>query len=312
MTVRRWAATTAAGLALLLSATACGGGGDDNDVPTPPAGGWPQATDGKISADLCALLTAADWEQYGHTLYSEEPDPGEAYTGANGVSCTWTLGDKLSVELQPNAESGTAAYQQDLHEHSRQMTSEHRESALEENVLDGADASWFDHGWIDDDVYELHAVRQGLLISIEYNKNDQADEGKAKEPKELLTGLVKTVYERIPNLGKNQAGESHKVKLAVEGNLPKINVTYLDPITGELVEKKDVGEKVDGQNVQTTFTLEFVVPERNQQRMSITGSTAGTNPLTVPALSCAIGLDGKQLEDSTPGLLAMCNAELTF
>lgn len=310
MTVRRWAATTAAGLALLLNATACGGVVDD--VPTPPAGGWPQAADGKITADLCALLTAADWRQYGHTMYADEPDSREAYTGANGVSCTWLLGDRLSIELQPNAESGTAAFQQDLNEHKRQMEAEKRESALEENVLDGADASWFDHGWLDENTYELHAVRQGLLISIEYNKNDQGDEGKAKEPKELLSGLVRTVYERVPDLGKNPTGDSHKVKLAVEGNQPKINVSYLDPITGELVEKNDVGEKVDGEDVRTTFTVEFVVPERDKQRLSITGTAAGADPFNPPSLTCAIGLDGKQLEDSTPGLLAMCNTELTF
>lgn len=226
---RRTAASIALALAvsLVFALTACGSADAPEASPDPAtAGGWPQATDGRITEAMCALLAPADYERYGRSLAarvpaSDAPDPG------NAVACTYRAGDALSLNLQPTAEAATLLFAHDLAQQRERMKGS--ASQLAEGVLPGADQSWFDVAWTSAaqrPEYELRARRGALLLTLHLGGVASAT---ATDPKETLVGLAGLVLQRAPELGRADTGTTHKVRYEVTGKGKAQKIIYVEP-----------------------------------------------------------------------------------
>jgi len=139
--------TVALSIATAAALTGCmSSGGDTGDGPAkPPAGGWPQPEDGKLTAKMCGLLTAADFKPVGHNLIRAlEAQPGK--DSSNYVSCAGILGEWLTLDLQPTAESAKIRYDRSLDTRKDVVIVEKQQTVLAQDLLQGADQSWFDYG----------------------------------------------------------------------------------------------------------------------------------------------------------------------
>ena len=140
--------TVALSIATMAALTGCmlGGAGDDADsAAKPPAGGWPRLEDGKLTEKMCGLLVAADYKPFGHKMIGLlEPATGK--DSSNYVSCAGILGEWLTLDLQPTAESAKIRYDRSLDTRKDVVIVEKQQTVLAQDLLQGADQSWFDYG----------------------------------------------------------------------------------------------------------------------------------------------------------------------
>jgi hypothetical protein len=230
---------------LALALAGCGSGGHKGsggtDAGGPPPGGWPQAVGGKLTDQMCGLLTSADWAKYGHQLL---PAAGENKAGPTGrtLGCLYMTGDELALNLQPTTEAGKLLYEHDLADHTKRMTEEHKSTQLTKDMVRGADQSWFDLSSLSSGdefpEYRLTARRGSLLVTVNITV-PKAEKAKTS-PQDTLAGLAGLVLERVPDLGKVDTGTTLKAHYLVIGKGKAQKLSYFDPNTGKEVELTNV------------------------------------------------------------------------
>jgi hypothetical protein len=265
----------------------------------PPAGGWPQAADGKLDQKMCGLLTAADYAKYGHTLLPKAGGDDSGKSGGNTVSCLYMTGDEFALNLQPTAEGAKLLFQRERDDHVARMKAESHKSQLAEDVVPGADESWFDLSVLGTDKYpeyEVRARRGALLMMLRLSTGSDKD---AKDPKEALVGLAGLVLERAPELGKKDTGTLRKVKYVVTGTAKAKSIRYYDPSTGKNVE-------VGASPLPWTVEIALASEGKNPVLLDL---TATADPGTA-YVGCGILIDGKPFKEQKAALgLAFCSGQ---
>ena len=277
------------------------GGGGGVKAAGPPAAGWPQPVNGRLTEQMCGLLTDADYTRYGH-----ERLPSVSQKRVDGapdaIDCLYMTEDELNLSLQPTAESAKLAFAAGLREHKSRMTEDHRPSILAQNIVPGADESWFDFWTLGsaDSKYQEHEiqVRRGSLtvgITLSGLKGKQE-----KDPREVLTGLAGLVLQRIPNAGRADTGVTQKVRYTVTGHGRARLLNYFDPSTGKSVQLKNVRLpwKMDKPLVNTGQTL---IP------LMVTAQSAAQ----MTPVGCTIAAAGKSLADEHNIGFALCQSTYT-
>jgi hypothetical protein len=234
----RTALTHAAVLLTVLAGCGLGGngGGTSGDKDGPPAGGWPQPDNGRVTDAMCQLLRPGDWRRAGHPLLIDmelEPQKSGADMGGNHLWCLSTPANSLKFELQPTAEAGKIYYGMLLADRKDRVASGDSDSMLEENLVEGVDESWFDfglgvkrHQQLKD--YQLTFRQGALVVTIELGA---VDDSKEKDPRGTLAKLARLVWERLPDVGRTDTGITPSVHFAVTGT-GKADITYTKPQGG--------------------------------------------------------------------------------
>jgi len=292
--------TVALSIATAAALTGCmSSGGDTGDGPAkPPAGGWPQPEDGKLTAKMCGLLTAADFKPVGHNLIRAlEAQPGK--DSSNYVSCAGILGEWLTLDLQPTAESAKIRYDRSLDTRKDVVIVEKQQTVLAQDLLQGADQSWFDYGQAPAGTkpgnYQLKFRRGALVASVEI---DPVDENSVKDPKAALQRLAGLVLERIPEVGRTDTGTTPKVRFEVKGNGKVRSIGYIteDHRTQSL------------EDVQLPWSVELSMADHGDNPVYLkvdASSPATANPL---ALSCSISVRGKVVKQVQQVGFAICDS----
>ncbi|HZM81873.1 MAG TPA: hypothetical protein VFC19_39640 [Candidatus Limnocylindrales bacterium] len=218
--------TVAFSLVTMLALTGCQSDIGDATTAKPPAGGWPQPEGGKFTAAMCGLLTAADYKPLGHNLIgSLQLAPGK--DSSNFVSCVGTLGEWLTLDLQPTAEAAKIRYDRSLESRKDTVVVEKQQSILAQDLLQGVDQSWFDYGPAPSGTkpgnYQLRFRRGSLVASVEI---DPVGDNSVKDPKAAVLTLAGLVLERIPEVGKADSGTTPKVRFEVKGNGRAFAINY--------------------------------------------------------------------------------------
>lgn len=265
----------------------------------PPAGGWPQPEKGRMTEKMCGLLTEDDYAKFGHMLLGQI-DAKRADTG-NAVSCLYQLSDSLSLDLQPTAASAALRFAADLKDHKDRFAEEHSPSVLAENVLSGADESWFDYstdaaGETQDAEHEIEVRRGSLLVDIVLAGMKEKDE---KDPRTVLTGLAGLVLQRIPDVGKTASGSTHQVTYTITGVGKARQINYGDPSTQENRELKGV-------KLPWSLTKPIGFPSGQQQMELYLSAVMPTHLITLPVIRCRISVDGKTVADERGSGAASC------
>jgi len=250
--MRRW---WSAGIAavMLVSAAACGTVGGDGDdgggkksraaagEVTPPPGGWPQPVNGRVTEEMCDLLTDADYARYGHPqlpyesreISRQQPDR---------VVCLRTGGSTFEVALRPTVTTAELEYKETLRSHKERMLSDRRRMILVTDLVPGADASWFDYATLGDEdrtflEYEIRVRRGRLLLAITMSVKREHE---GQDPKTTLAGLAQRVLERLPGVGAQDAGQTATVVYELLGTGTAERVTYWDTESSEQVQRTGV------------------------------------------------------------------------
>jgi hypothetical protein len=179
----------------------------------PPAGGWPQAADGKIDGRMCDILTVADFKTYGRIVTTKvqkmKPENG------NAITCDYAIHDTLTLSLSPDATTAGRSYRSMLDTAERRGHEQRGSDQLVQSLVAGADESFYDPD-VEDTGGDrkntvLHVRRGALLVGIHLSS---ATQGKT-DPKESSTGLVGLVLQRAPDLGTKGFGISHTLTTAL-------------------------------------------------------------------------------------------------
>jgi hypothetical protein len=278
--------------AVLLIAAGCSGGDEKSAGGSveAPAGGWPQPENGQLTAKMCGLLTAADYEQFNHRLLLDLEPGGGPETTSNGIYCSAPPADILTLNLQPTAESATIWYQAALAGRKSQVISDKRDTVLVENLVTGADESWLDF-WVDsgnDDKlkeYELQVRRGALIVTLVLSN---VDETKEKDPKGTLVALADRVLQRVGDLGKTDTGVTPMLRLQVNGKGKAEQIQYSVP-DREVETLKDV---------KLPWKVDLPLADHGEQLQNL--SLDARTPITAgyPArVSCQILFEGKVLSE---------------
>jgi hypothetical protein len=282
---RAWL-TGACALALGVAAGGCGNGdgpavgGGTDAVPARTA--WPQPVGGKLTTDMCDVLGPDDYHAAGAiaATFDERKLIQPRTLSCHSVGENW-----LVLDLQPDAVSGGLYFQAQRHEHK--TTSE-----LRENVVPGADESWYD---AEGTSHTLVARRGGLLVRLSFGfLNDDVDRFKAAT---MLTGLV---LERLPQVGATDTGKPHQLVLTVTGNAARtgpVDITYTEPNLNESVQEKGV-------TLPYVKKLDFAWfgQSRVTQIMA-----APRKPVLNNYLTCRIVLDGETIGEQVAVVVPMCS-----
>jgi hypothetical protein len=293
---------------LLLAAAGCGGGsaktgtGSTASSKAPaaaPAGGWPQAKDGKLDEKMCGILTAADFSSFDR-IATDKVETSKPANASNGIQCNYALDDTVTLELQPNAALAGQVYKSTLDGHQDGFKSSKVTSKLAQGVVTGADDSWYDvdplstgEGQLTD--IDLWARRGALLVAIHLQGLMQ---GKGSgDPKSAAVGLAGLVLQRAPELGKTDTGTGHTMHLSVTGPGKATTLAYLDPTTAKNVELADVA---------LPWSKDFSLASQGSAPILLSVTAASTQPAA--ALQCTITVDGKQVATGgRPGGLTFCS-----
>ncbi|WP_165978540.1 hypothetical protein [Actinomadura darangshiensis] len=237
---------------LALALAGCGDGGNAKEqgaggsslkpaAQGPPAGGWPQPENGRLTDKMCGLLTNADYAKYGHQLMPliDQPAGGNGTTAkANTVGCLHLLGDSMSLSLHESAKAAELVFEQDLDRHKTEMKSPSGNSVFATGVVQGMDESWFDRKTpAMSDEYTVAARRGSLVVELTLDGNPQKPD---KDPRGALSGLASLVFQRLPNVGTSDTAPTHRVRYLLTGIGKAKQVVYEDPETQKQVELHNV------------------------------------------------------------------------
>lgn len=297
-------ATAAASVAAcLLVLAACSGGGHSSgggSAGGPPKGGWPQAQNGELVEAMCGLLTDADFTK----VKLEPPIPdSQATDAANSLFCSYLLGDAFTMYLQPNAESAKIVFARDVAsnlEYLKESDSDFTSDPATGTVT-GADDSNVDYDHLGVSGYpQLQVVaRRGALvveISSQIDKNANLDDSR-----KALSTLAELVLQRVPDLGSEDTGTTHKITYVVTGT-GTADINYIEFATGE--SKKLTGVtlpwKVDDPFAITT--AKDLIP------LNVNAATKAFDKY----VGCQILVDGKEVTNQAPSSgLAFCMSQFT-
>jgi hypothetical protein len=291
----RGRALLACGLALVLALAGCDGGGEpaSGDQKPPGRTSWPQPVDGKLTTDMCDLLGPDDYAAAGALANAFDERTLERGTQSRGLSCHSAGENWLTLNLQPDSVSGGLYYDwllRGIHKNAGSPAQQR------ENVLPGADESWFSAM---DGGHQLVVRRGGLIVGLRFGfLNKDIDHLAA------ATKLVGLVLERTP-AGTTATGEPHRVTLTVTGRPAQpgpVDIQYLDPNTVQLVSEK---------GVTLPWTKKFDVAWYGPTSPGITLNANLSTPALNKYLTCAITVDGKKLDESEPRMsLTTCRGEI--
>jgi hypothetical protein len=291
--------------AVLLVTAGCGGSAKGTAAATSsakapaavPAGGWPQAKDGKIDEKMCGIVTAADFNSFGR-IATDKVESGKLADASNGIQCNYALDDTVTLELQPTAALAGQVYKSVLTGHKDGFKSSKVTSKLAEGVVTGADESWYDvdplstgEGKLTD--VDLWARRGALLVAI-HLQGLMADKN-GRDPKEAAVGLAGLVFQRAPDLGKTDTGAAHRVTMVVIGQGKAAVLTYFDPTTNKSAELRGVA---------LPWAKEFDVAAPGSTPILLDLSVASTDPSAT--LTCQILIDARPVATGKAGAMTSC------
>jgi hypothetical protein len=280
---------------LVLALAGCDGGEPEGGGQKPPGRtSWPQPVDGKLTTDMCDLLGPDDYAAAGALANAFDERTLERGTQSRRLSCHSAGENWLTLNLQPDPVSGGLYYDWMLRGIREKAGSPAQQR---ENVLPGADASWFSAV---DGGHQLVVRRGGLIVGLRFGfLNEDIDHLAA------ATKLVGLVLERT-QAGTTATGEPHHVTLTVTGRPARpgpVDIQYLDPNTVQLVSEK---------GVTLPWTKKFDVAWYGSMRPSITLNAALSTPALNKYLTCSITVDGKKLDESQPQMASTtCRGEIS-
>jgi hypothetical protein len=216
------------GIAGGLSALALAGCGVTGAGATagPPSGGWPQPSGSQVTADMCGLLTDADYDKAGHDRRAKIS--GTVDGQANSLGCRYRSGDAMTLSLQPTADFAEYEFAAGLTDHRRRLAGSHRRSGLVSGVVGAADESWFDDsapGTAGPVAHELRLRRGSLILGITLGGVRGKGE---KDPRGVLVGLAGLVLQRLPHVGAKDTGTAHKIQYEVIGTGTAASISWED------------------------------------------------------------------------------------
>jgi hypothetical protein len=296
----RRTALVLAGLSCLLALAACGpkataGGSGDG----PPKGGWPQAQNGQLGENMCDLLVPADYKKVGLTAPIEDDRKSDA---ANSVFCSYLLGNKVNLYLQPTAEAAKAVYANHRNSTRRYLKSDGFTSEEVTGAVPGADDSSVDLDPLSTDKYKAYVAyaRRGALL-VEVGMQPDPDKAPA-DPKQAVATLAGLILTRVPGLGGEDTGRTHTITYTVTGK-GTADVNYA-PFTSE----GEVGVSVTKATLPWKVEIPFGLTSTDESLpLSITANTNSRD--FTGQVNCTIAIDGKVIKQGTAGMLTFCTAE---
>jgi hypothetical protein len=287
----RRVAMALAGLGLLLAVAACGPAKSGATGTATPSPGWPQAVNGRLTTQMCGLLTEADYAKYHRARFSLQSDDVDP---ANTVFCRYLLDDYLTLSLQPTEEAAKLVLENDQDMQIAQLAGNGIVSILDSGYVPHTDDSWFDYTNTSTPAhkeYHLEARRGALLIILNLGG---APDKNATDPRTTLAGLATLVLQRVPDLGTHDLGQTHKITMHVSGTGAADYVHYADPnVPGTLYVRVQPPPKLPW-SLEVPFAI---VSSKETISLSVTAASAAG--ASAP-LSCQISVDGK-LEVSNSG-----------
>jgi Mycobacterium membrane protein len=246
---------------------------------------------------MCGVLTASDFQRYGHSLLPEANPPVVGPQGRS-LGCVHELQDEWDLFTQPTARTAAAALDQ-LHASNTRGLVEHglpRQPL--DNPLPGADASWFDVSSLTAKgtagTYHVIGARRGpFYFTITLAGLVGAHE---KDAREVLVGLATLVLQRISDVGTPAAGTDHVVHYLVTGP-GTATITYLDP---------ELGRQITLPTLPLPWLRDIPFPDNGTAPVLLQVMAAGAAPLGAGRLSCRIVVDGVLADQQAGQAAALC------
>ena len=193
----------------------------------PPTGGWPQPAAGRLTSDMCGLLTKADYARLGHV---RQPSMWSTIAGGgNSLNCQYRSNDELTLALLPTAQYAEYVFSTGLREHKDGLVQAHRTSGLADDVVGPADESWYDRSLGSTDPtpepHEIRVRRGALIVGIVLSGVKGKTE---KDPRDVLTELSNLVLRRLPHVGAQDVGTNHEIEYEVVGSGRAATLTWED------------------------------------------------------------------------------------
>lgn len=268
--------------ALVLTLTGCGITGADAKAG-PPAGGWPQPAGSHVTADMCGLLTGADYKKLGHDRRAKIT--GTVDDRQNSLDCRYQAGDDMTLSLQPTADFAKYAFDAALTDHKGRLAESHRRSDLVSGVVGAADESWFDYGTpgtakAGPVTHELRLRRGALILAITLSGFRGKKE---KDPRNVLISLAGLVLGRLPHVGAKDTGTPHKIQYEVIGTGTAKSISWQDY----------TGVQTGGQATNTRLPWLHAIPVASTDGVQPTTPTLRAEANSPKAkIACVILADG--------------------
>jgi|tagenome__1003787_1003787.scaffolds.fasta_scaffold20849789_1 hypothetical protein len=305
--MRRGAAALSLGCALLLALAGCGtktsGGGDKAQAGGPPAGGWPQPENGRLTTKMCGLLTDADYKKYGHErlpVVSEK----KVEDLPNAIDCLYMTSDELSLDLQPTAEAAKLKFAATLDDHKKRLAEDQRATILAQNVVPGAAESWFDYWTLGTagskfTEYEIQVRRGALIVGITLSGLKGKTE---QDPRVLLSGLAGLVLQRVPAVGKTDTGRMQQARFTVIGPGGRAKqIVYNDPTSNKTITLK---------NVKLPWHVEKPLLALNAPFVLLNLTAVSGKPMI--GVGCSISVDGEMVVQEAPQITGFANCMKSY
>jgi hypothetical protein len=284
--LRGWSSLTRRVIAccsLVVVAASCRAVAGTPPQATPPPGGWPQPAEGRVTSQMCGLLTDADYAAVGHHRPAKVSDAVSA--DENAVDCRYESNDEMTVALEPTAAFAKYVFAAGLKDHRERLADDKWPSHLVAGVVGAADESWFDD-WTasglsnDKKAHEIRVRRGGLIIGITLS----GARGKTEEdPRTVLVGLAGLVLRRLPHVGTKDTGTTHRIQYEVIGSGRALSIEWKD-YTGIM----NAGEAT---NVRLPWSADVPIAANADQGPEelpyLQAHTSGRQTLT-----CLIEIDG--------------------
>jgi hypothetical protein len=279
----RRTALVLAGLGLLFAVVAaCGSAKNGATGVETPSSVWPQPVGGKLTKDMCGLLTDADYAVYHRTrfsLESAETDP------ANTVFCSYLLDDELTLSVQPTARAAKMIMENQLSLQVPRLGANGLSSIIDYAYVPGADDTWFDLTATSTPAhkeYHLETRRGALLVIL--NLGGKPDDS-ATDPKITLAGLATLVLQRLPGLGTPDPGQTHEITMQVSGTGAGATINYVNPS-----EFNGIFDATPSKLPWSTELPFAVLSSKDTISLRLTAKLSGG---ASAVLSCQISVDGK-------------------
>ncbi|MEV6342841.1 hypothetical protein [Actinoplanes sp. NPDC051851] len=285
-------------MAAMVMLAACSGtdGGSEKADATPSS--WPQPVGGRLTTEMCDLLTADDFADAGVIALQWADRTAAEPTEPSGLTCHALGGHWLNLMLQPDPDSADLYYDYLLAQHEQRAEA----SDPQDGGVTGADESWFDVSETGElGGHDLWARRGALLVGL--NVGFLHDDG-GFDPRAAAATLVAKLLSRIPDAGATGTGEPHELVLTVKGSgLSKARVMYYEPVSGEKHEEVVA--------LPWEYRARFPWYGSRGQLITLLASPATTpTKLPLPTLTCTATVDGEQV--ATAGPISVVTCQTTF
>lgn len=283
----------AAGLTLLLAA--CSGDSGEKAAADPAPVSWPQPVAGKLTPQMCDLLTPDDFQAAGVGVLAWESKKLVPDAGPNALSCHALGSTWFSLNLQPDPVSAELYYQSTLDQQRRGGS-----KTVREGGVPAAEASWFDASKLSASTpeHDFWARRGALLVGFHlgflHDDNNY-------DPRKAAATLATLVLERIPQVGTATTGKPHEIVLTVTGKgLNSATITSAGPLDAKPTQEA---------GARLPWTRRVQAPWFGTRLQSVTLGAINTKgfPGKPILLTCTVTVDGKQVAQQSSTSFVMCN-----